>query len=75
MVIDDKNALGGKLVLQTHKFFGSQADSSAGTRGIDIGKNLAAEIATYSSVDIWLNSTAVFVFSDKKVGVLKRWSL
>jgi len=71
LVIDDKNALGGKLVLQTHKFFGSQADSSAGTRGIDIGKNLAAEIATYSSVDIWLNSTAVFVFSDKKVGVLK----
>jgi len=34
-------------------------------------ENLAAEIATYSSVDIWLNSTAVFVFSDKKVGVLK----
>lgn len=36
LLIDDKNALGGKLVLQTHKFFGSQEDSYAGTRGIDI---------------------------------------
>lgn len=71
LLIDDKNALGGKLVLQTHKFFGSQEDSSAGTRGHDIGKNLAAELAAYSSVTIWLNSTAVFVFSDRKVGILK----
>ena len=71
LLIDDKNALGGKLVLQTHKFFGSQEDSSAGTRGIDISKNLSEELAKFGSVEIWLNSTAVFVFSDKKVGVLK----
>lgn len=71
LLIDDKNALGGKLVLQTHKFFGSQEDSRAGIRGHDIGKILAEEALSYPSITVWLNSTAVFVFSDKKVGILK----
>ncbi|MDD4223581.1 MAG: FAD-dependent oxidoreductase [Candidatus Cloacimonetes bacterium] len=71
LLIDDKHALGGKLVLQTHKFFGSEEDSHAGVRGHDIGKLLAAEVANHPSVKIWLNSTALFVFSDKKVGILK----
>jgi sarcosine oxidase, subunit alpha len=71
LLIDDKNALGGKLVLQTHKFFGSQEDSYAGTRGIDIGQLLAEQVEKLSSIEIWLNSTALFVFSDKKVGILK----
>ncbi|HNX37301.1 MAG TPA: FAD-dependent oxidoreductase [Candidatus Cloacimonadota bacterium] len=71
LLIDDKHELGGKLVLQTHKFFGSEEDSRAGTRGHDIGKLLAAEVRELSSVTIWLNSTALFVFSDKKVGILK----
>jgi hypothetical protein len=35
LVIDDKHKLGGKLVLQTHKFFGSMADCYAGMRGIE----------------------------------------
>ncbi|MBW6514968.1 MAG: FAD-dependent oxidoreductase [Candidatus Syntrophosphaera sp.] len=71
LLIDDKHALGGKLVLQTHKFFGSEEDSNAGVRGHDIGKLLAAEVEKHPSVKIWLNSTALFVFSDKKVGILK----
>ncbi len=71
LLIDDKNALGGKLVLQTHKFFGSEEDSRAGTRGHDIGKILASEVSSFACIDVWLNSTAVFVFSDRKVGILK----
>ena len=71
LLIDDKTDLGGKLVLQTHKFFGSEEDSSAGTRGNDIGKLLAEEVSKLPSVTLWVNSTALFVFSDKKVGVLK----
>lgn len=71
LLIDDKHALGGKLVLQTHKFFGSEEDSNAGVRGHDIGKLLAKEVAQYPSVKAWLNSTALFVFSDRKAGVLK----
>ncbi len=71
LMIDDKHTLGGKLVLQTHKFFGSEEDSNAGTRGHDIGKLLATEVAKHASVKVWLNSTALFVFSDRKVGILK----
>ncbi|MDP8233169.1 MAG: 2Fe-2S iron-sulfur cluster-binding protein [Candidatus Zophobacter franzmannii] len=71
LIIDDKNELGGKLVLQTHKFFGSVEDSHAGTRGNDIGKLLAKEVGELDAVDVWLNSTAIYVFSDKKVGILK----
>ena len=71
ILIDDKLKLGGKLVLQTHKFFGSQEDVYAGTRGIDIADILAQEVQSYESVKIFLNSSALAIFSDKKVGVLK----
>ncbi len=72
LLIDDKDQLGGKLVLQTHKFFGSQADSYAGTRGFEIGRILAGELAALPSVAVWLNSTAVGVFSDHKVGIVQQ---
>jgi NADPH-dependent 2,4-dienoyl-CoA reductase/sulfur reductase-like enzyme/ferredoxin len=71
ILIDDKHRLGGKLVLQTHRFFGSTQAVFAGTRGIDIATKLEDELRTYPSTDIWLNSTALAVYSDKKVGVLK----
>jgi len=71
IIVDDKNELGGKLVLQTHKFFGSVEDSYAGTRGIEIGKYLADEVRKNENVKVWQNSTALFVFSDKKVGILQ----
>jgi sarcosine oxidase subunit alpha len=70
LIVDDKDRLGGKLVLQTHKFFGSIDDCYAGTRGIEIAKILEEDIQTYSCVKVWLNSTAVYVFSDKKVGII-----
>ncbi|MCF7912966.1 MAG: FAD-dependent oxidoreductase [Candidatus Cloacimonetes bacterium] len=71
ILVDDKNELGGKLVLQTHKFFGSVADSYAGTRGNDIGKLLAEEVRNCPEIETWTNSTAIYVFHDKKVGILK----
>ncbi|MCB5230499.1 MAG: FAD-dependent oxidoreductase, partial [Candidatus Cloacimonetes bacterium] len=71
ILIDDKNMLGGKLVLQTHKFFGSVEDSYAGTRGIEIGELLTKKVMEHKNCDVWLNSTAVFVFKDKKVGIVK----
>jgi sarcosine oxidase subunit alpha len=70
IIVDDKDRSGGKLVLQTHKFFGSIEDCYAGTRGIDIAKILEENIKTYPSVKVWLNSTAMYVFSDKKVGIV-----
>lgn len=71
LIVDDKSELGGKLVLQTHKFFGSVEDSFAGTRGNDIGKLLAKKVSESASIKTWTNSTAVYVFSDKKVGIVK----
>lgn len=71
ILVDDKSNLGGKLVLQTHKFFGSVEDSYAGTRGIDIRQMLSDKLSNFSNCSIWLNSTALFVFKDKKVGILQ----
>ncbi|MCP4672975.1 MAG: FAD-dependent oxidoreductase, partial [Desulfobacula sp.] len=71
ILMDDKDELGGKLVLQTHKFFGSQEDSHAGMRGMDIGRMLAQKVETGSNIDVWKNSTALYIFDDKKVGILK----
>ncbi|MBF0200531.1 MAG: FAD-dependent oxidoreductase [Desulfamplus sp.] len=71
ILVDDKDRLGGKLVLQTHKFFGSVEDSYAGMRGMEIGEMLARKIESSSHIDVWRNSTALYVFKDGKVGILK----
>jgi sarcosine oxidase subunit alpha len=70
LLVDDKHRLGGKLVLQTHRFFGSADMVYAGTRGIDIATKLEAEVRTHPSVRVWLQSAALATFSDGKVGIL-----
>jgi thioredoxin reductase/Fe-S-cluster-containing hydrogenase component 2/bacterioferritin-associated ferredoxin len=69
LIVDDKQELGGKLSLQTHNFFGSVAECYAGTRGVDIGHQLAGEIERLPTVKYWLNATVVGVFHDGKFGV------
>jgi len=71
LIIDDKEKAGGKLVLQTHKFFGSVEDCFAGTRGIDIADKLTEQLKQYPSIKLWNLATCVAVFSDKKIGVIK----
>jgi NADPH-dependent 2,4-dienoyl-CoA reductase/sulfur reductase-like enzyme/Pyruvate/2-oxoacid:ferredoxin oxidoreductase delta subunit/bacterioferritin-associated ferredoxin len=73
IVVDDKLMPGGKLTLQTHNFFGSRGDCFAGTRGMDIAVLLEKELEKHagSLVEVWLNSPAVGVFSDKTVGVVR----
>ncbi len=70
LLVDDKDRLGGKLVLQTHKFFGSVADSYAGTRGYRIAERLAEQVRALPSVRILLDTTAVGVFADQAVGIV-----
>ena len=70
LVVDDKPELGGKLTLQTHQFFGSVAECWAGTRGVDIARILADEVARLPSVKVWMDATAVGIFADGKVGVV-----
>ncbi|MRS04541.1 FAD-binding protein, partial [bacterium] len=71
LLVDDKHRVGGKLVLQTHRFFGSADAVYAGTRGIDIATILEKELAQYPSIEVWLQSTCLAVYSDQKVGILK----
>ncbi|MEA1986840.1 MAG: FAD-dependent oxidoreductase, partial [Candidatus Marinimicrobia bacterium] len=71
ILIDDKDRLGGKLVLQTHKFFGSIKDCYAGTRGIDIATKLEDEIRKYDNVKIFSDSSVVGIYKDQKVGVFQ----
>ena len=71
LLVDDKHRLGGKLVLQTHKFFGSIEACHAGTRGIDIATKLEEELQQYESITCWLSTVALAIFSDHKVGVVR----
>ena len=50
IIADDKDRLGGKLVLQTHKFFGSEEDCRAGVRGTRIAEILAEELQELSGI-------------------------
>lgn len=71
LLVDDKDKLGGKLVLQTHRFFGSSEAVYAGTRGIDIATKLEAQARACPSVEIWESSTALAIFEDHSVGILR----
>lgn len=71
ILADDKDRLGGKLVLQTHKFFGSEEDCRAGVRGTKIAQLLAEELTEFSSIDVWLQSIVLAVFSDGTIGIRK----
>jgi NADPH-dependent 2,4-dienoyl-CoA reductase/sulfur reductase-like enzyme/Fe-S-cluster-containing hydrogenase component 2 len=69
VLADDKERLGGKLVLQTHKFFGSEADCGAGSRGIEIAARLEAELRGLENLRILADSPVVALFKDRKAGV------
>ncbi len=69
LVADDKPRAGGKLVLQTHKFFGSESDCYAGTRGIDIARLLQDEATRHPSVTVLTNAPVVGLYKDRKAGI------
>ena len=74
VVADDKEKLGGKLVLQTHKFFGSEEDCYAGVRGIDIAEKLEDKLKRLPNVTILRNAPVVAIFKDRKAGIYKDYS-
>ncbi len=69
LLVDDKPKLGGKLLLQTHKFFGSKEDCYAGTRGLDIAKILENSIANSNNIQIFTNTYFIGGFEGGKVGL------
>ncbi len=73
LVIDENKRPGGQLFKQIHKFFGSKAHE-AGVRGVDIGKRLLEQTQELG-IDVWLDSSAIGLFPDKEIGVLREGKL
>ena len=67
LLCDENERAGGQLFKQIHKFFGSRAHQ-AGTRGIDIGKNLLDEVEKIG-VEVRLSAVVWGIFSDKRVAI------
>jgi sarcosine oxidase subunit alpha len=62
-LIDDSLELGGQLIKQTHKFFGSKKQF-AGIRGIEIAKNLLQKIKKYKNIELICNATVTGYYED-----------
>lgn len=69
ILVEDKPRLGGQLVKQTHKFFGSK-EQHALVRGIDIAALLSREIEKLP-IQVWTSSMAIGFFQDGVVGVTR----
>jgi len=65
LLVDENHIIGGQLVKQTHKFFGSK-EERAGVRGIDIAVELLDEIRNYKNIKFMLETTVVGCYNGKK---------
>lgn len=79
LLVDENQRVGGQLIKQTHKFFGSKQEK-AGTRGIEIAEELENELRDFEKKDrinVMLDATVIGYYEgDKKrhhkFGVVKR---
>jgi sarcosine oxidase subunit alpha len=67
LLIDDNPVLGGQLVKQTHKFFGSRS-LYCGTRGMDIARILHQQFSS-TSARLLMNATAVGLYPGRVLAV------
>ena len=68
VLVDENLQMGGQLVKQTHKFFGSKHEK-AGTRGIQIAVDLEKQLRSQESkgkIKIMLNSTVIGYYEGEK---------
>lgn len=63
LLIDRSEQLGGQLIKQTHKFFGSRA-VYAGERGFEIAAKLAGRVNGLAGVTAWTRSTVLGYYPD-----------
>jgi sarcosine oxidase subunit alpha len=77
LIVDENQSVGGQLIKQTHKFFGSKQER-AGTRGIDIAKELENDLRNLvreGKIQVMTDATVIGCYeSDKKhrFGVVER---
>ena len=67
LVLDENPHLGGQLIKQTHKFFGSRAER-AGTRGFSIAEELLSEVE--GGAEVLRQSRVIGLYSEKGKRVL-----
>jgi sarcosine oxidase, subunit alpha len=70
LLVDDGLELGGQLIKQTHKFFGS-SKQFAGIRGIDIADNFINKIKESPHIDLLTQSTATGYYEDGILTILE----
>lgn len=70
LLVDRNEQLGGQLIKQTHKFFGSEKQY-AHIRGIDIAKKLIEQIKGYPNLEVMLEATVVGLYQDKVATILQ----
>lgn len=68
IIIERYHELGGQLIKQTHRFFGSKKEQ-AGIRGIDIAQKLTEKIAKYDNIRVITEATAEGYYEDEVVTI------
>ena len=69
LLLERDGHLGGQLVKQTHKFFGSEKQH-ASMRGIDISTMLGERLDAFDGrVTVWTNATAIGFYEDGVITV------
>lgn len=63
ILIDRNDYLGGQLIKQTHRFFGSK-QQRASERGIDIALELAREVMANDRIEVLTEATALGYYED-----------
>lgn len=65
-LMDRWSELGGQLIKQTHRFFGSERER-AGTRGIEIVDILRQEIAANPNIEVLVKTDVLGIYSDRVI--------
>ncbi len=70
LLIEKNDHLGGQLIKQTHKFFGS-VEHFAGVRGFEIAR-IMEKMLRESGADVWLNSNVIGYYEGNVLGVVRK---
>ena len=72
VLVDSHYRLGGQLVKQTHKFFGSK-EYFGGKRGFQVAEELSKKVLEHPRIRVYRSSEAYGFFDNKVVGVAVKY--